>query len=448
MKQMYLNADEVADILGVAKSTAYGIIRQWNKELKAQNYFTVAGKYQVVTCTRDVMALVKKQMKIKKVRIKIMPAYKDEKTGSWYAKFYYEGFLGERKTKFKRGFETKKEALDYEREFLVMQQGSVSMKLESFVEVYFKDKEGRLKLRTVDTKRKLIEQKIIPYFAEKTLDEITPLDLMKWQNDLLNKGFKPTYLRMIQNQMTALFNHAERFYGLKNNPCKKIDKMGKPNAKELNFWTKEEFDIFIDSFSEDEKVYKLIYELLFWLGCRIGEVMALTFSDIDYEKSTVTINKTLFRRGKEILITTPKTESSVREVTIPEFLVDEIKQYVESIYKPENDNRLFELTDRAVQKKIKSKANKCHLKPIRVHDLRHSHVAFLIEKGVQPLVIAQRVGHDSVNTTMNIYGHLYPNKQKQVADMLNMEALGQNIENKIISIDTMNMTKYSNKISI
>lgn len=377
-----------------------------------------------------------------------MPAYKDEKTGSWYAKFYYEGFLGERKTKFKRGFETKKEALDYEREFLVMQQGSVSMKLESFVEVYFKDKEGRLKLRTVDTKRKLIEQKIIPYFAEKTLDEITPLDLMKWQNDLLNKGFKPTYLRMIQNQMTALFNHAERFYGLKNNPCKKIDKMGKPNAKELNFWTKEEFDIFIDSFSEDEKVYKLIYELLFWLGCRIGEVMALTFSDIDYEKSTVTINKTLFRRGKEILITTPKTESSVREVTIPEFLVDEIKQYVESIYKPENDNRLFELTDRAVQKKIKSKANKCHLKPIRVHDLRHSHVAFLIEKGVQPLVIAQRVGHDSVNTTMNIYGHLYPNKQKQVADMLNMEALGQNIENKIISIDTMNMTKYSNKISI
>lgn len=377
-----------------------------------------------------------------------MPAYKDEKTGSWYAKFYYEGFLGERKTKFKRGFETKKDALDYEREFLVMQQGSVSMKLESFVEVYFKDKEGRLKLRTVDTKRKLIEQKIIPYFAEKTLDEITPLDLMKWQNDLLNKGFKPTYLRMIQNQMTALFNHAERFYGLKNNPCKKIDKMGKPNAKELNFWTKEEFDIFIDSFSDDEKVYKLIYELLFWLGCRIGEVMALTFSDIDYEKSTVTINKTLFRRGKEILITTPKTESSVREVTIPEFLVDEIKQYAESIYKPEKDNRLFELTDRAVQKKIKSKANKCHLKPIRVHDLRHSHVAFLIEKGVQPLVIAQRVGHDSVNTTMNIYGHLYPNKQKQVADMLNMEALGQNTENKIISIDTMNITKYSNKISI
>ena len=394
------------------------------------------------------MALVKKQIKIKKVRIKIMPAYKDEKTGSWYAKFYYEGFLGERKTKFKRGFETKKDALDYEREFLVMQQGSVSMKLESFVEMYFKDKEGRLKLRTVDTKRKLIEQKIIPYFAEKTLDEITPLDLMKWQNDLLNKGFKPTYLRMIQNQMTALFNHAERFYGLKNNPCKKIDKMGKPNAKELNFWTKEEFDIFIDSFSDDEKVYKLIYELLFWLGCRIGEVMALTFSDIDYEKSTVTINKTLFRRGKEILITTPKTESSVREVTIPEFLVDEIKQYAESIYKPEKDNRLFELTDRAVQKKIKSKANKCHLKPIRVHDLRHSHVAFLIEKGVQPLVIAQRVGHDSVNTTMNIYGHLYPNKQKQVADMLNMEALGQNTENKIISIDTMNMTKYSNKISI
>lgn len=74
---------------------------------------------------------------------------------------------------------------------------------------------------------------------------------------------------------------------------------------------------------------------------------------------------------------------------------------------------------------MKQKVEKTGLQPIRVHDLRHSHVAFLIEKGTQPLVIAQRVGHDSVMTTMNIYGHLYPNKQKQVANMLNAEATGQ-----------------------
>ena len=83
---------------------------------------------------------------------------------------------------------------------------------------------------------------------------------------------------------------------------------------------------------------------------------------------------------------------------------------------------------------MKRKLEKLDLTPIRVHDLRHSHVAFHIEKRVQPLVIAQRVGHDSVNTTMNIYGHLYPNKQKQIADMLNMEATGEP-SNKVLDMD-------------
>ena len=67
--------------------------------------------------------------------------------------------------------------------------------------------------------------------------------------------------------------------------------------------------------------------------------------------------------------------------------------------------------------------------------LHHSHIALLIEKGMQPLVIAQRVGHDSVNTTMNIYGHLYPNKQKQVADLLNAEATGE-LESKLVDMAT------------
>lgn len=87
------------------------------------------------------------------------------------------------------------------------------------------------------TKWILFEIKIILYFGEMQMNEITPVDIIKWQNALLNQDYKPTYLRMIQNQITALFNHAERFYQLKENPCKKVDKMGRANAKELNFWT-------------------------------------------------------------------------------------------------------------------------------------------------------------------------------------------------------------------
>lgn len=364
-----------------------------------------------------------------------MPVYKDEKRNTWYCKCNYRDWLGESKSKMKRGFATKKEALEWEREFLQRQSASMDMKLSSFVDVYFEDKAPRLKERSIMTKRTLIETKILPYFGDKQMNEITAVDIIKWQNALLNQEYKPTYLRMIQNQLTALFNHAERFYDLKDNPCKKVDKMGRANAKELNFWTKDEFEVFIQCFTEEEELYRIIFLMLFWLGCRVGELLALTSEDIDFENGTVSISKTYFRRNKTDYITAPKTESSNRKITIPQFLQKEIKQFLDRQYELMPEERIFPITDRAIQKKMKQKTEQARLKPIRVHDLRHSHIALLIEKGMQPLVIAQRVGHDSVNTTMNIYGHLYPNKQKQVADLLNAEATGE-LENNLLDMET------------
>ena len=363
-----------------------------------------------------------------------MPAYKDTVTGKWYCKFNYKNWLGEKKTKFKRGFVTKKEALAWEREFLMTEQADMNMELEPFVEIYFKDKKGRLKERSVISKRQMIEQKILPYFGKKRMKEINPADILKWQNEMMTMGYKETYLRMIQNQITALFNHAERYYGLKVNPCKKVKKMGRSNAKELNFWTKSEFDIFIGSFGEDEGMYKLIFEVLFWTGCRCGEMLGIFLEDLDFRNNTININKTFYRRNKQDYLTSPKTESSNRKVTVPDFLMKELKVYTDSIYGIKQKDRIFEITDRAIQKKLKSKIEALGLTPIRIHDIRHSSIAFLIEKNVQPLAIAQRVGHDSVNTTMNIYGHLYPNKQKQIADMLNSEATGESTS-KVITFE-------------
>ena len=364
-----------------------------------------------------------------------MPVYKDEQRGTWYFKCNYRDWQGETKTKLKRGFATKREAQQGEREFLDMQSGNMNMKLAAFVEVYFNDKGTRLKERSIMTKRTLIETKIIPYFGEKSMNEITAVDIIKWQNLLMKQEYSPTYLRMIQNQLTALFNHAERFYDLRDNPCKKVDKMGRSNAKELNFWTKDEYEVFIKGFEVEDEMYRIIFQMLFWLGCRIGEALALTSSDIDLEKATISVTKTYYRRNKTDYITSPKTESSNRKITIPKFLQGEIKEYLDRQYELAPDERIFPITDRAVQKKIKQKTEEAKLKPIRVHDLRHSHIALLIEKGLQPLVIAQRVGHDSVNTTMNIYGHLYPNKQKEVADLLNAEATGE-LENNLVDMAT------------
>ena len=364
-----------------------------------------------------------------------MLVYKDEQRGTWYFKCNYRDWQGETRTKLKRGFATKREAQQGEREFLDKQSGNMNMKLAAFVEVYFNDKGMRLKERSIMTKRTLIETKIIPYFGEKSMNEITAVDIIKWQNLLMKQEYSPTYLRMIQNQLTALFNHAERFYDLRDNPCKKVDKMGRSNAKELNFWTKGEYEVFLETFAEGDEMYRLIFQMLFWLGCRIGEALVLTSADIDLEKATISVTKTYYRRNKTDYITSPKTESSNRKITIPKFLQGEIKEYLDRQYELAPDERIFLITDRAVQKKMKQKTEEAKLKPIRVHDLRHSHIALLIEKGLQPLVIAQRVGHDSVNTTMNIYGHLYPNKQKEVADLLNAEATGV-LENNLVDMAT------------
>ena len=370
-----------------------------------------------------------------------MPVYKDEKRNTWFCKCNYKDWLGESKSKMKRGFATKKDAQQWERDFLQKQSASMDMKFASFVEVYFEDKAPRLKERSIMTKRTLFETKIIPYFGEKQMNEITAVDIIKWQNALLNQDYKPTYLRMIQNQMTALFNHAEKFYDLKDNPCKKVDKMGRSNAKELNFWTKDEYEQFIQCFSPDEEMYRIIFQMLFWLGCRVGELRALTSQDIDFENGTVNISKTYYRRNQNDYVTPPKTESSNRKITIPKFLAEEMKDFVDRQYGLTPEDRIFPITDRAIQKKMKQKAEQAKLKPIRVHDLRHSHIALLIEKGMQPLVIAQRVGHDSVNTTMNIYGHLYPNKQKQVADLLNAEATGEPESNLVDMATEMRLRK-------
>ena len=349
-----------------------------------------------------------------------MSIYKDEQRGSWFVSVRYQDWTGERKQKVKRGFTTKKEASAWEREFLQKKSANMDMSFKAFVEVYFSDRTSRLKERSVKNKRYMIEAKIMPYFGKKVMNAIKPADIIQWQNELIEQQYSETYLRMLQNQVTAIFNHAERFYGLSNNPCKKVSKIGRSNARELNFWTVEEYMQFRQGFEEDELLYSTLFDVLFWTGCRVGEALALTPEDIDFDNRLISIAKTYYRHNKADVITSPKTEGSIRSISIPDRLADILQAYMLRFYGGlGSQERLFRITDRAVQKKIIAGAERANLKRIRVHDLRHSHIALLIEMGVSPLAIANRVGHDNINTTMNVYGHLYPNKQKEIADMLN-----------------------------
>lgn len=347
-----------------------------------------------------------------------MPVYKDEERGTWNCQFYYKDWTDKRKRHHKRGFRTKKEAQIYEAEFKYAAKGSMDMKLSNFVEVYFKDKNGELKERSLRNKRYMMETHIIPCFGEKAMNKITPGDIIQWQNEMLAKDYSQTYLRMVQNQITALFNHAYKVYGLADNPCTRVRKIGKSDANKMDFWTKDEYESYIQTVDFDSYYY-VLFEILFWTGCRVGEVLALTPKDIDIAGSRIHISKTYFRMNGEDVITAPKTENSNRTIDIPQFLLKEIEEYMKRIYQLKENDRLFPITARAVQLYMKRHIQKANVKHIRVHDLRHSHVAYLINQGVEPLLIKERLGHRDIQITLNTYGHLYPNRQKKLAEMLN-----------------------------
>ena len=349
-----------------------------------------------------------------------MKAEKDKKTGKWLIQYRYTDWQGKRRKSTKRGFATKREAEEWLRNFLITQKADFDMKFEDFWKMYCADMETRLREHTMRTKKYIVELKILPYFGNKRVNDITAADIRQWQNELIKMGYSPTYLKTINNQLSAIFNYAVRYYDLKSNPCAKAGSMGKSKAEEMDFWTGEEFRKFIDSVMNKRLSY-MAFMTLYWTGMRMGELLALNPKDVDLEKKTISITKSYQRIGKKDVITPPKTPKSKRVITIPEFLAADIKDYMDSLYDLQENDRLFPITKYYLEHEMQRGIKESGVKRIRVHDLRHSHASMLIELGFSPLEIANRLGHEKVETTLNTYAHLYPNKQTKLAERLDSE---------------------------
>ena len=349
-----------------------------------------------------------------------MKAEKDKKTGKWLIQYRYTDWQGKRRKSTKRGFATKREAEEWLRNFLITQKADFDMKFADFWKMYCADMETRLREHTMRTKKYIVELKILPYFGNKRVNDITAADIRQWQNELIKMGYSPTYLKTINNQLSAIFNYAVRYYDLKSNPCAKAGSMGKSKAEEMDFWTGEEFRRFIDSVMNKRLSY-MAFMILYWTGMRLGELLALNPKDVDLEKRTISITKSYQRLGKKDVITPPKTPKSKRVITIPEFLAADIKDYMDSLYDLQENDRLFPITKYYLEHEMQRGIKESGVKRIRVHDLRHSHASMLIELGFSPLEIANRLGHEKVETTLNTYAHLYPNKQTKLADRLDSE---------------------------
>ena len=243
-----------------------------------------------------------------------MPATRDGKT--WRSQFYYEDWQGVRHKKNKRGFKTKAEAEEWERNFRQQQRKDLDINFENFVEIYFADMENRLRESTIKNKRYVFDLKVTPYFKKKKMCEIKTADIRAWQNELIKQGYAQTYLKSINNQLATLFNYAVRYYDLKDNPCRKAGSIGRSKADDMEFWTKQEFKQFLPSMDQKPEA-RMAFLLLYWTGMRIGELLALTYEDIDLEKRIISISKSYQRiivaRKYKSRVTTEKLDAKIEQ---------------------------------------------------------------------------------------------------------------------------------------
>lgn len=350
---------------------------------------------------------------------------KKDPNGTWRIQYRWTDWTGTKRKSQKRGFQTKKEAEEWYARFLLQQSSDPTMTLADFWEIYKTDMEKRLRKTTMKQKEYVMKDKVLPYFGKTPINEITAPMIRKWQGEMMENGFRPTYLKTIQNQLSAIMNYAVNFYELRSNPCRKAGSMGKSRVEERPYWTLTEFQKFSDAIMDKQDSW-IAFQILFWTGIRLGELLALQVKDVNFEAGTITIDESLARIDGEDLITAPKTESSIRVITIHQELQEALKEYMATLYRARPTTRLFAgRTKSFFEHEMERGIRLSGVKKITVHCTRHSHASMLVQMGFSPIEIAKRLGHGKVTTTIETYCHQPIDAQRKIADRLGKVERGE-----------------------
>lgn len=363
-----------------------------------------------------------------------MAVYKDEKNNTWLVKTVYKDFTGKRKYITRRGFKTKREAKEAEAMILLSKKDNnivnSSITFEELYKEYNEYISLRVKESTLITNDNQVQLHIMPYFKSKKITDITVKDIQAWQEVLLKnkKNYSLRYLRNLHIRFSAVMRYGVQQGYLMNNVLEKQGNFEKDDhiKKEMEFFTYEEWQKFESVLKED--VYKLLFQFLYYTGARIGEALSLTFNDFDEGFTEVNINKTITTKTKKtgINITSTKTRDSVRTILLPDVLIKEMNKHFNdciSISGFSRNDYVFGISKPISTTNIERRKNKAceqaKLKKIRIHDFRHSHASFLINNGVEPIVISKRLGHSSVRTTLEVYSHMFEKQNRKAIDVIN-----------------------------
>lgn len=287
---------------------------------------------------------------------------------------------------------------------------------DALVKAFLEDKKVRTKPTTFIGYECITRNYILPSFTGRDIFDIKPLEIREWQNMMLESHLSQRYLRRVDTCLVSVFNYGMRFYELQRNPAILAGSIGCGDSHRINFWTLKEFTKFIDAVKSPES--RMAFVILYWTGMRVGELLALTPADINLSKREISVNKSFRRYHGNDIISTPKTKKSNRTISINTSLTRDIREYLKSLKGIRPTSRIFPFTRDRLHYQMRLACKLTGVKEIRIHDLRHSHASLLIEMNVTPLLISERLGHEKVETTLNIYSHLYPNKQRQLSDKI------------------------------
>ena len=364
-----------------------------------------------------------------------MSVYKD-KDGTWFVKLRYRDWDGQRVDTTKRGFETKRDATTWETDRIRALTGSLDMSLKGFIyDVYLPNMKNRIRPSTYLMKKNVLETHVIPVLGNFSIISLSATDIMRWQDGIMNyrnpktgKPYTKSYMKNISLQLVAVLSHAVKYYNLPENVAIKAGSMGDNKHLEVDFWTYEEATLVLDELM-DNPLYHMAISFLYFSGCREGEMLALTWDKIDVKTRLATIDSTYQILEGEPHIGPPKTPQGFRKIMLPDFLMDELLEFRNLVYKPNHWDRIFAGVNKSSLNRIlKSAAEKAGVKPITVHGLRHSHVSLLINMGFDAVSIGKRIGHKSVEITYR-YAHMFPSTQKKLVECL--ENLKKEEENNV-----------------
>lgn len=261
----------------------------------------------------------------------------------------------------------------------------------------------------------IIETHLIPNFGNKKLNKVRSRDIMRFQSELLDKC-AVSHVKKIHQVLSAIYNFAIKQEYTRDNPARLAGNVDIEEDKHINYWTLDEFKAFIKHV--DDQLYYTLFMTLYYSGMRKGELLALTWGDIDFESSIININKTVYNR----IVTKPKTTSSIRQIMMPKHVMRLLSQLKAAI-DPKMTYVVFgefhdHMSTTTLDRKYEAYVKAAGVKKIRLHDFRHSHASYLINKNTIISVVAARLGHKDVGTTLNTYSHLYPSTEKEAVSKM------------------------------